>query len=290
MPKENNLENGCMLINPAILKEVGVTEPPATWQELVDNAVKATTYDDQGRITRAGFQFTDTDTINFLFLAMILQQGEDYWADDGVHVNFQTDAAKKAWQDEIDLVVKYHVDDETSYTGERFLWFFQGNAAMSMRGPWVIPEGQLQFSGVEFDYVNVPPYAGTENLYAAESGWGEVVNVNAAPEVKEAAWKFIDFMAQPDNARDWNLATYTLPSLKELENDPAILEAAPLLKAALNVLPYGQWIGPVHNRDRWFQTIHDNFTAVCLGQIDAATGLTQAEQQINQMIDELVGP
>jgi multiple sugar transport system substrate-binding protein len=290
MPKENNLENGCMLINPAILKEVGVTEPPATWQELVDNAVKATTYDDQGRITRAGFQFTDTDTINFLFLAMILQQGEDYWADDGVHVNFQTDAAKKAWQDEIDLVVKYHVDDETSYTGERFLWFFQGNAAMSMRGPWVIPEGQLQFSGVEFDYVNVPPYAGTENLYAAESGWGEVVNVNAAPEVKEAAWKFIDFMAQPDNARDWNLATYTLPSLKELENDPAILEAAPLLKAALNVLPYGQWIGPVHNRDRWFQTIHDNFTAVCFGQVDAATGLTQAEQQINQMIDELVGP
>src|SRR5215203_6192843 len=68
VPKENNLENGCMLINPAILKEVGVTEPPATWQELVDNAVKTTTYDDQGRITRAGFQFTDTDTINFLFL------------------------------------------------------------------------------------------------------------------------------------------------------------------------------------------------------------------------------
>ena len=68
--------------------------------------------------------------------------------------------------------------------------------------------------------MNLPPYAGTENRYAAESGWGEVVNVNAAPEVKEAAWKFIDFMAQPDNARAWNLATYTLPSLKALENDP----------------------------------------------------------------------
>ena len=120
MPKENNLENGCMLVNPAILEEAGVTDQPATWQELIDNAVKATNYDDQGRITRAGFQFTDNDTINFLFLAMILQQGANYWADDGVHVNFQTDAAKKAWQDEVDLVTKYHVDDETSYTGERY--------------------------------------------------------------------------------------------------------------------------------------------------------------------------
>ena len=64
---------------------------------MIDNAVKATTYDDQKRITRAGFQFTDNDTITFLFMAMILQQGGNYWADDGVHVNFQTDAAKKAY-------------------------------------------------------------------------------------------------------------------------------------------------------------------------------------------------
>src|SRR3954452_15479749 len=101
----------------------------------------------------------------------------------------------------------------------------------------------------------------------------EVVNVNAAPDVKEAAWKFIDFMAQPDNARAWNLATYTIPSLKALQDDPAILEAAPVLKAAFNVLPYGRWVGQVHNRDRFWQAIHDNFTAVGLGQIDAATGL-----------------
>jgi len=136
----------------------------------------------------------------------------------------------------------------------------------------------------------MPPYAGTENLFAAESGWGEVVNANAAPEVKEAAWKFIDFMAQPDSARDWNLATYTIPALKALQDDAAILETAPLLQTAFNVLPYGRWVGPVQNRDRFWTSIHDAFTAVCLGQMDAPTALTQAEQQINQMIDETVGP
>ena len=290
MPKEFNLENGCMLTNPALLEEAGVTDLPTTWQQLVDAAVKATTYDDQNRITRAGFQFTDNDSITFLFLAMILQQGATYWADDAVHVNLQTDAAKKAWQDETALVTQYHVDDETSYAGDRYLWFFQGNAAMSMRGPWVIPVGEEQFPGLTFDYVNLPPYAGTENRFAAESGWGEVVNATAPAENKAAAWRFIDFMAQPDTLRDWNLATYTIPSLTALQNDPAILEAAPLLKAAFDVLPFGQWVGPVQNRDRFWQAIHDNFTAVCLGQVDAPTGLVQAEQQINAMIDETVGP
>ena len=79
----------------------------------MDNAVKATKYDDQGRITQAGFLMAGNDAITFLFLAMILQQGATYWADDGVHVNFQTDAAQKAWQDETDIWTKYHVEDET---------------------------------------------------------------------------------------------------------------------------------------------------------------------------------
>lgn len=290
MPKEFNIENGGMLVNPAIVEEAGISEQPETWQELVDNAVKATTYDDQGRITRAGFMFTGNDPLTFLFLAMILQQGVTYWADDGVHVNFQTDAAKKAWQDQVDLVAKYHVDDETSYAGQDINFFFQGHAAMAMKGPWVIPEGETNFPDMKFTYVPMPPYAGTDYLFAAESGWGEVVNVNAAPEIKAAAWKFIDFMTQPDNLREWSLATYTLPSLKSMQNDPAILEVAPLLQVSFDVLPFGKWIGPVHNRDRFFQSIHDAFTAACLGQLDAATALTQAEQEINAMIDEMVGP
>jgi multiple sugar transport system substrate-binding protein len=117
-----------------------------------------------------------------------------------------------------------------------------------------------------------------------------VVNVNAAPEIKAAAWKFIDFMTQPDNLRVWNLSTYTLPSLKSMQNDAQILEVAPLLKVSFDVLPYGMWVGPVHNRDRFWQSIHDAFTAACLGQLDAATALTQAEQEINAMIDEFAGP
>jgi multiple sugar transport system substrate-binding protein len=291
MPKEFNLENGSMLINPALLEEAGVTDAPATWQDLMDNAVKATKYDDQGRITQAGFLMAGNDAITFLFLAMILQQGATYWADDGIHVNFQTEAAQKAWQAETDIVTKYHVEDETSIPNEdRYVVFFQGKAAMCMVGPWAIAVGQTDYPDLDFDYINMPTFEGTEYRFAAESGWGEVVNANAPAENKEAAWRFIDFMSQPDNLRDWNMATYTIPATQALLDDPAILEAAPLMQASFNVLPFGQWIGAVQDRDRFFRAIHDAFTAVGLGQMDAPAALLQAEQQINQMIDEVAGP
>ncbi|MCA9862555.1 MAG: ABC transporter substrate-binding protein [Thermomicrobiales bacterium] len=291
MPKEYNLENGSMLVNPALLEEAGVTGEPATWDALMENAVKATKYDDQDRITQAGFLMTGNDAITFLFLAMILQQGGTYWADDGVHVNFQTEAAAKAWQAETDIVTKYHVDDETSIPNpDRYVVFFQGKGAMCMVGPWAIAVGHTDYPDLDFNYVNMPTFAGDEYRFAAESGWGEVVNANAPAENKEAAWKFIDFMAQPDNLRDWNIATYTIPAVKALLDDPTILESAPLFQASFNVLPYGQWIGPVQDRDRFFQSIHDAFSAVALGQMDAPAALLQAEQQINQMIDEIAGP
>ena len=62
--------------------------------------------------------------------------------------------------DEVDLVTKYHVDDETSYAGQDINFFFQGHAAYAMKGPWVIPEGQRNFPDMEFNYVPMPPYAG----------------------------------------------------------------------------------------------------------------------------------
>ena len=48
--------------------------------------------------------------------------------------------------------------------------------------------------------------------------------------------------------------------------------------------------GAVQDRDRFFTSIHNAFTAVGLGQMDAPTALAQAEQEINQMIDEVAGP
>ena len=289
MPNEFNIENGGMLVNDALLEEAGITALPGTWAELVDAAKKLVKIDGDGKLTQVGFGFKDSDPVNFLLYSMILQQGASYWADDGVHVNLSSDAAKQAFADMTALVTTDKVDSVDAYAGEAYEFFLQGKAGMAMRGPWVIAEA-ANFPDLSFEYAPIPPYAGTEPTFAAESGWGEVVNARSAPEVKEAAWRFIAFMHETDNIREWNITTFTVPARADLLDDPQILEAAPELATSFAALPYGQWIGPVRNRDSFFQFVHDAFTSVALGQKDAATALAECEQNINAMIDETIGP
>lgn len=289
-PKEYNLENGGILVNPAILEEAGASETPTAWQSMIDLAREATIRDSNDLITQAGLAFIGTDTITFTYLAMILQQDSDYFSDDGVHVDFHSDAAQTAWNDLTALATEHRVDDSQSYSAEAWEYFFQGRAAMAVRGPWVISEGRINFPDIEFRYDPMPVYAGTEQKFAAESGWGEVVNAAASDEVKAAAWRFIDFMHEDDNMRSWNRATTTVPALRALQDDPELLDQTPELATSFDALAGGQWIGNIGDRERFFQAIMDAFTQVELGQLSPEEALASAEQQINAMIDENLGP
>jgi len=289
-PKEYNLENGGILVNPKLIEEAGATETPTTWQGMVDLAVKATKTDASGLITQAGLTFITSDTVTFTYLSMILQQGASYFAEDGMHVDLHSDAAKKAWQDFTALVTEYNVDDTLSRSLDTQDVFFQGRAAMCARGPWAIAVGQEEYPDLKFRYDPIPPYAGTELKFAAESGWGEVVNTKTDDDKKAAAWKFIDFMHTDDNLREWNKATFTVPSLKGLANDKALLEAAPGLATSFAALPGGQWIGQIGDRDRFFQFLLDAYTSVDIGEASPEDALAQAEENINAMIDENAGP
>ncbi len=289
-PKEYNLENGGVLVNPALLTKGGFSAAPKTWDELVTMGEKLTVHDSSGKITQSGFTFLSTDTVTFMFLSLILQQGVSYWADDGMHVNFASDAAKAAWQAETDFITKYKTDDTTSFSGDTQDRFFRGQSAICMRGPWAIALGTELAPDLKFSYDPMPVFKGTDPKFAAESGWGEVVNAKADDAKKAAAWKFIDFMHKDENLRDWNITTFTVPSLQSLNNDAKILDAFPGLKTSFAVLPFGQWVGKVGDRDRFWKSIMDSITNVSLGRKSPEDALSEAESQINSMIDEKMGP
>jgi multiple sugar transport system substrate-binding protein len=293
LPHEYNLENGGMLVSPKLFKEAGLSYPK-TWDELVTSAQKLTVWKGD-TLDRSGFAFTNNDSITFMLLSLILQQGGSYWDKDGVHVNFNTPEAQKAWDFETGLETKQKLTQEKAYptTIDTFDVFFQGKAAMAYRGPWVIGVAKDAYPDAkypaDYEYIPVPSYAaGKPPLFAAESGWGEVISNRS--KHKDAAVKFIQFMAQPDNARDWNIQTFTVPALQALKDDPQILKTAPALKTSFDTLQYGQWVGPVQNRDRFWQTIHDHYTAVVLGKENAADSPAKITAEINAMIDEYVGP
>ena len=88
------------------------------------------------------------DGINFTFLAMILQQGGNYFADDGKHFNFDTPEARRAIQTMVDLAQKDKVvdpvtfNDESNWVGDAF---FAGNVAIGFVGSWAAGEGMINY-------------------------------------------------------------------------------------------------------------------------------------------------
>jgi multiple sugar transport system substrate-binding protein len=59
-----------------------------------------------------------------------------------------------------------------------------------------------------------------------------------------------------------------------------------MLKASLDVLPYGKPIGPLQSIDTFKSTVDNYFVSMTTGQGDVKSELQKLEQEINSMIDE----
>ncbi|TJY42467.1 ABC transporter substrate-binding protein [Cohnella pontilimi] len=284
LPLEYNIENNGMLAHPQMFKDKGLSYPPKTWDELVSAAQKLTVMDGNNLKVR-GFDFTSYDNVTYLFLALILQQGGNYWGGDG-HFNFQSPEAEKAMNELVKLTKEYKVADYNQMGAELdgSDYFYKGESAMTYRGPWTIPTGKNVYNVDDFEYVAVPSFTSNPPSFAAESGWGIVVNKQT--KHKEAAMEFLKFASQPDNVMKWNITTFTVPSLKAVAENPKYLKQLPMMKAPLSQLQYGKWIGPIGDRDFMWDTINNEFPKMASGEVSVKDGLKNLEETLNKMLDE----
>lgn len=283
VPHEFNIENGAVLRYPKRFEEAGIASDPTTWAELLDAAQKLTQRDGD-KITVRGLDITSNDSVVFYFLALIQQQGADFWNEDQTAVNFSTPEALQAMQELVDLVNVHKVTDlsKLGTTDEPYMIFFKGESAMTTAGPWTIAEGKNTFNVEDFDYMPMPSYTDQPPVFSAESGWGEVVSSKSANA--EAAWEFVQFMMEDENAYAWNIRTSSVPANKHVAEDPKYVEDAPEVKASLEALEHGRWIGPLADRDYFFRAINDAYAQIAFGRISLENGLKKAEDDINKML------
>ncbi|WP_342431215.1 ABC transporter substrate-binding protein [Neobacillus sp. FSL H8-0543] len=282
VPLEYNIENGSMLAYPDMFKDAGL-EYPKTWDELVAAAKKLTVMDGKN-IKVKGFDFTSYDSVTFLFLSMILQQGGDYWDSNG-HINFHSPEAIKAMNEMVTLARDYKVADykEMNYDLDSSDYFFKGESAMTMRGPWVIPAAETTYQVENFDYAPIPSFTSNPPSFASESGWGIVGNKKT--KHKEAVLKYLEFVSQPENALAWNLVSHTVPAQKSVAQGPDFIKAAPMMETPLSVLEYGKYIGPIGDRDYMWDEINAAFIEMCENKTSVEDGLKKLETNINKMLD-----
>lgn len=292
-PNESNLEVGGALVNPAMFKAHNVPFPPQwkTFADLIADAKKLAEFDENGAMKTAGYYFTTQDGLAFATLTGILEQGGSYFAEDGEHFNFDTPETRKIVQLMVDMAQKDKIidpitfNDKTGSNGVTDL-FFNGRVAIGSIGSWSVGEGKVNYPDMEFDYVSVPPYFGSEHKYAADAGWGKVVSANT--KYPQEAWKLAAFLAaEKENALVWNTLSTTIPAMKTLVENPTILDQVPWLKPTFALLPHGTYIGELVDRDKLFyDIIFTHVLSATQGSMSVDDAVKAIHAEANAMVDE----
>lgn len=259
LPLEYNVEYGGMLVNKKLFDEKGYSYP-ATWAELEKISDEVSVRNGELMDMR-GFEFVGYDALPNLFLSMILSNGGQYLEEDGKTVNLTSPEAVAAMTKLLEYVKDRewtNMDGITNYTEGGFSALFKDMAFMCMSGPWTVATGTESYGleyGKDFEYVALPQY-GEKNLFAAETGWGFAVPEKS--KQKELAWKFLEFLAEPENLMAHNIACEQVPPCKSISADPAYLEAMPYTKPILDIQANGQYMGNF-NTDLFKQTLGGAF-------------------------------
>jgi len=283
MPQESNVEYGATLVNTDMAAAAGVgLDGWSSFDDFIADAKKLTVTQD-GVITRAGYHFTTNDGLAYTFLSLILQGGGSYLADDG-SFDFNTPEAAAALELMKRMVDEGIVDptlftDTTNWVGD---CYFTELCAMGLVGPWVMAESGADFPEVAAKTVYVPLPTLDNPSFAADSGWGLTVSANS-PE-QDLAFDFISYVAaNADNALQWNLATGTLPAMKDNAKGAArdeIVAQAPYMEPFLDILGNAVYLGSLPDRDRLF------YKVIVPSVLDVLNGKATVDEALATMTEE----
>ena len=289
-PAEYNIEYGGAYVNPALFEAAGVAYPPAweNWDAVLADAEKLTTVGSDGVMTVAGLHYTNSDQLFTYFLAGILEQGGDYFAEDGKHFNFNSPEAVAAIQKLMDMAQTNKVVDpiifnaDSEWVGESFA---QGHNGIGILGSWYAGDAKLAYPDLEFDYVTLSPMMGSEYKFASVGGWGYVVGKGT--QHPDIAWKLAAFMgADEANVLAFNSTSGTVPAMKAVAADPKLLESAPFIAATLPLLDAGQYQGNLTDPDQLaYEIVYPTILDAIQGNLTAEEAANSIHESANAMVD-----
>ena len=285
-PQDINQEYGSALVNQTMFEDAGLAFPPewGTWDEMLADAKEMTKFSDDGTMTVAGLNFINADNIGFLLLAGILEQGGDYFADDGKHFNFDSPEARNTIQLMVDVAQKHQLVDPVlaSTAGMSALeGFWNQKNAISLTGVWVAGWG-ADYPDVKMASAEHPPLFGTEHVFAADSGWG--VFVPKQTQQPNEAWEMAKFLGVSTEASEVWIGGGSIPAMQDMIQMAA--DQNPHLAAVVSVLPKGRFIGDVTDRDKLFFDIwHPRIMEAMIGTktVDEVADLIHREA--NAVVD-----
>ncbi len=245
-----------LFYNKDLLAKVGVTAPPATWDEVMEDAARLKA----AGVAGFGLQGKGPETDVYWYYALWTEGGEIVGPD--AKAAFASPAGIKAL-----TLYKTMIDqglteaEPTTYAREDLQGLFKhGQVAMIMSGPWLINQLAGEAPGLNYGIAPVP--RGTR---AATFAVTDSVVIFSNSKVKDAAWNFVNFLFTREPRVEFDRNEGFLPTTKPAAADPYFTKNE-RLNSLVKLLPSAHLAPTMSGWDAAAKAVSDAVQSVYLGE------------------------
>jgi multiple sugar transport system substrate-binding protein len=263
-----------MFYNKDLLAQAGITEPPATWDELAADAAKLKA---KG-IAAFGLQGKQIETDVYWYYALWTFGGDVVGPDD--KAAFDSPAGVKSLTFYKSLIDHgYTEDGVTNYAREDLQNLFkQGRIAMVITAPFLI--NQIAAEAPKLNYSVAPVPKETRNATYAVT---DSVVIFKNSKVKPAAFKFLDFLFTKGPRVEFNKNEGFLPTTKAAAEDP-YFTGNERLQTFVKLLPDAHFAPTVTGWEDTAKAVSDAVQSVYLGRATPEAALKTAAAQADRAL------
>lgn len=274
------VDNRSLFYNKKLFAEKGL-EPPKTWEELRQCAIKLTQWDGD-KLVRAGFSLQDVG----LFNMWLQQAGGQMLTNDGKKTAFNSKAGLKVlnfWSELLNKDKVYKVGFENGLD-KGIDAFINGKVAMLYTGPWMLSTYKNYGQGFEFGIAS-PPAGPSGNKGAICGGFGLVIP--SAAKHKEEAWELMKWwLTNPQNAAYYGKTSLNIPGLKSAVNDPFYAQDS-MYKPFLDTMEFAKIRPPyIGYSSMETQALIPELQLFMEGKVSAADALKKAQVMGDKILAE----
>jgi multiple sugar transport system substrate-binding protein len=227
-------ESTALFYRTDLFEAAGITAPPTTWEEF-EEAAKKLTQPDKRQYGIAMFAPESA----YYWYPWLWQAGGEVLTKDGEPA-YNSDVAKESAEFYVGLAEYAPPDylNSNSYDGR--VAFAQGQVGMYVAGAWFAGTLAGEFPDIEGKWATAPLPEGEAGCGTTIAGDALVVFENSKNQ--DAAWKWIEFLSQPENMAEWTYeaeGSTLLPPRKSMLDSPDLVEAKPILQGFADAMECG---------------------------------------------------
>ena len=272
--------------NKDAFREAGLdpNHAPATWAEMTADAEKLTRHDASGKVTQWGVEIPSSGFPYWLFQALAIENGANLMNAAGTEVYYDKPEVVGALQYWVDLVNKYKVHPPGIVDwGTTPKDFFERKVAMI----WTTTGNLTNVrANAKFDF-GVAMLPAMKQRGSPTGGGNFYIFKKSTPAQREAAFKFIKWVTQPERAAQWGIDTGYVAVRPDAWDTPEMkkyVAGFPAAAVARDQLPFAKAELSTHDNQRVTKVLNDALQAALTGAKTPAQALKDAQREADRLL------